>query len=748
MPLANPFEQLLEKYKNVYFDADYYLNAKAAAYNANREGGRSDWTADNLGIDKNDAWADFSTSGAFYQYQNADGAAVTGIDPSKFFDVNRYYRDWEAAGGRPTKLDAISDYTSYVVSLRDLNEATLASMPVTPRRVEPTRIVYDGVASFMDFAEKELEENIEGLPKADDGFTKSLQYVGSNWNYVGLTQGNVLYYSFDTDMSWLEATDNADSPYVLTYGRLDAFYHAHCETAFRMLSDITGIHFEATTDLEKSNIHIFGGSGGWAGLTNFPTPTTAAVFIDTEEGFNSSDPYKYNFDTIAHELGHALGMTHPFGENADYKEEYADNAYNDEDYTIMSYTNGLFGDYAACYGPRDILALRYLYGTDGLNGKEGVVFVNTPTPGADSLRGTDKDDLFGGGAGDDTMLGLGGDDSLMGMEDNDLLRGGAGNDTLLGGAGDDNLYGDAGKDSLTGGAGNDKLFGGAGADLLFGGGGDDTLEGGAGADRFVVNQGDGKDAITDFSAEDSLELGEGIAQDDLKKSVADGNLTIRLADGQSITLVGLGGEANSEKLGVTLSDGSLFGKFVPFAKIDEGDPGSDTDDDLHVEVGDPQANVMSVPDGKRGLMYGLRGKDTLTGNADNDTLIGGRDRDVLTGGAGADAFVLVPQGKKHMSLIMDFDSAEGDRIQLAANKRFSVLMNADGSLRAGVFAAVANRRELLADTDHRLLYNTNSGKLFYRNDAGAVTELAQLINRANLTAADIFVAEKPAKPQA
>jgi hypothetical protein len=89
---------------------------------------------------------------------------------------------------------------------------------------------------------------------------------------------------------------------------------------------------------------------------------------------------------------------------------------------------------------------------------------------ANSLNGTEADDLVFAGAGDDRFGPSPGDDRFAG---------GDGNDTALGGRGDDKL--DAG-------SGNDRLSGGAGADTLVAGLGRDVLSGGGGADLFVLGR--------------------------------------------------------------------------------------------------------------------------------------------------------------------------------------------------------------------------------------------------------------------
>jgi Ca2+-binding RTX toxin-like protein len=74
------------------------------------------------------------------------------------------------------------------------------------------------------------------------------------------------------------------------------------------------------------------------------------------------------------------------------------------------------------------------------------------------------------------------------------------------------------------------------------------------------------------------------------------------------------------------------------------------------------------------------GDDRIDGGAGNDVLIGGGGHDTLIGGAGADHFVFAPGSGKDD--ILDFSSAEGDRIDLsgfgAAAGNFTTMLTADG----------------------------------------------------------------------
>jgi Ca2+-binding RTX toxin-like protein len=139
--------------------------------------------------------------------------------------------------------------------------------------------------------------------------------------------------------------------------------------------------------------------------------------------------------------------------------------------------------------------------------------------GADTITGSEADNVLNGNAGNDTLNGAGGNDTLTGGEGDDVLNGGAGADTLGGGngtdsvsyagatmpvrvsldavAGDgaagenDNVQGDV--ESVTGGNVNDVLIGNAGPNVLQGGPGNDRLLGGGGSD--TLDGGDGNDAI-------------------------------------------------------------------------------------------------------------------------------------------------------------------------------------------------------------------------------------------------------------
>jgi Ca2+-binding RTX toxin-like protein len=69
------------------------------------------------------------------------------------------------------------------------------------------------------------------------------------------------------------------------------------------------------------------------------------------------------------------------------------------------------------------------------------------------------------------LIADGGADTVTGSDSDDIIEGGGGADVISGGAGNDTLFGDAGNDDLSGGAGNDTLDGG-GDQVLVGNGGE------------------------------------------------------------------------------------------------------------------------------------------------------------------------------------------------------------------------------------------------------------------------------------
>ena len=131
---------------------------------------------------------------------------------------------------------------------------------------------------------------------------------------------------------------------------------------------------------------------------------------------------------LIHELGHALGLEHPFDRyDGDWfaSTNPSSSAYPEE--SVMAYRDPISGSWPSAYSNNDLDALVQLWGKEALRG----------TSGGDQLTGTRWGEELTGLAGDDRLIGGAGNDRLLGGVGNDWLSGGIGNDELTGGLGAD-----------------------------------------------------------------------------------------------------------------------------------------------------------------------------------------------------------------------------------------------------------------------------------------------------------------------
>jgi serralysin len=99
--------------------------------------------------------------------------------------------------------------------------------------------------------------------------------------------------------------------------------------------------------------------GGWTYIP-WPSPAAGDVWFNTDyplEGAFGVDAGLFGYEALTHEIGHALGLNHPFQGAV-----VLPSAENDVRYTVMAYTHK--GAPAAGPMPYDILALQYLYGAN------------------------------------------------------------------------------------------------------------------------------------------------------------------------------------------------------------------------------------------------------------------------------------------------------------------------------------------------------------------------------------------------
>lgn len=234
------------------------------------------------------------------------------------------------------------------------------------------------------------------------------------------------------------------------------------------------------------------------------------VYEDRAEGATRASVYAQEYDANGNAVGGAIEVPDTPGNNQPYINVHgtADGfvvVFVDSSGTDLTVRSQFYQTSGEDPGtPGEIIdgdnGANTLTGTDGDDVINGL-------GGWDNIHGGDGDDSIFGGGETDRLYGEAGDDFINGNNERDILFGGEGDDTLRGGDGDDVLKGGAGNDRLAGDAGNDHLQGGAGADVLKGGAGRDILSGGAGADVFVYGavsdspaDADFRDTIQDFES--------------------------------------------------------------------------------------------------------------------------------------------------------------------------------------------------------------------------------------------------------
>lgn len=276
-------------------------------------------------------------------------------------------------------------------------------------------------------------------------------------------------------------------------------------------------------------------------------PTGGDVWFNPAHAFNSDwTAGTKDFWIMIHEMGHALGLKHPFsaGSNSVILPLPEDDKAN----SVMSYSalDGKFDTYMVQEPSTpmayDILAIQSIYGANAsynsgdssyryaangdyyetiwdAGGIDTIVVTGAGAALIDLRAGQWSQlgnalSIYGNigeviqpetvriayGVTIENATGGDGNDTITGNDSDNVLTGGAGSDSISGGVGFDfldmrgggNNFANGGNqsDTILGGSGNDELRGGKGRDSIMGGDGNDTIYSGLGFDTLTGGAGD------------------------------------------------------------------------------------------------------------------------------------------------------------------------------------------------------------------------------------------------------------------
>ncbi|MCH2180150.1 MAG: M10 family metallopeptidase C-terminal domain-containing protein [Mariniblastus sp.] len=343
-------------------------------------------------------------------------------------------------------------------------------------------------------------------PEFDAALDSGVDWTDYNWTV--LPEPYLVTYSF---MQQFPGYDSGDATADNWYGTFRNTQRAAARRTFDAIEGYCNLEFQEVSD--SSIQEKTGWQGGIIRMGNYTMDSDTAAYAyypsDQETGgdiwinclsINDSGDIigqvQQNdwsngtgaFAVFMHELGHALGMKHPFEGNP-----ILPPATENFVFTLMSYTDRPDFISPSTHALYDIYQLQQYYGVNENHATGDDVYSIANTWGGQTAAWTLWD-----AAGNDTLSAEGSAaGAVVDLRAGRLSSIGAATNNigLAIGIEIENALGSSRGDTIFGNEGANVIDGGAGADVIEGLGGRDRLTGGADNDTFVLGVGDGNDLI-------------------------------------------------------------------------------------------------------------------------------------------------------------------------------------------------------------------------------------------------------------